>query len=121
MAITGVHAMFYSDQPEALRAFLRDKLQIPGFDSGGGWLIFNFTEADMGLHPVDHPGAPPTGTHDISFYCDDIEKDVAQMKARGVEFSDEITDRGYARCIHFVMPGGVKAELYQPNYAIERG
>ena len=40
--IKGVHTMFYSSEPEALREFLRDKL---GFDSytdvGGGWLIFD--------------------------------------------------------------------------------
>ena len=55
--IKGVHTMFYSSEPEALREFLRDKL---GFDSytdvGGGWLIFNLPEADMGVHPTDPSG-----------------------------------------------------------------
>jgi hypothetical protein len=35
--IRGMHAMFYSSEAEALRAFLRDKLQLPGTDVGGGW------------------------------------------------------------------------------------
>ena len=34
----------------------------------------------MGCHPADEEGAP-SGTHDISFYCDDIEKTVAELKA----------------------------------------
>ena len=37
--IRSVHTMFYSSEPEALRAFLRDKLGFPATDVGGGWLI----------------------------------------------------------------------------------
>ena len=116
MPIKGVHAMFYSAQAEALRAFLRDKLGLAATDVGGGWLIFDFAEADMGVHPVDHADAPPSGAHSISFYCDDIEQTVAELRGRGVEFSDEVTDQGYGLAIHFEMPGGVKVELYQPRY-----
>lgn len=114
--IKGVHAMFYSSEPEALRAFLRDKLQLPHTDVGGGWLIFDVAEADVGVHPVEHPGAPRSGTHDVSFYCDDLEATVRELRGRGVEFLDEISDRGYATAIHFEMPGGVEVELYQPKY-----
>ena len=114
--IKGVHAMFFTDKAEEARAFARDKLQLDNLDAGGGWLIFKLSEADMGFHPVDHEGAPPSGTHDLSFYCDDIESEVAAMRERGVEFKDEITDQGYALAIHFEMPGGIKCELYQPKY-----
>ena len=51
--IKGVHTMFYSTQPEALRAFIRDKLGFPFTDVGGGWLIFDLPEADMSCHPAD--------------------------------------------------------------------
>src|SRR5206468_9190728 len=57
--IRGVHTMFYTSEPEALRAFLRDKLGFPATDVGGGWLIFDLPEADMGCHPADPgEGAP---------------------------------------------------------------
>jgi hypothetical protein len=46
--IRGMHAMFYSSQPEALRAFLGDKLGLAGRDVGGGWLIFDAPDADLG-------------------------------------------------------------------------
>ena len=46
--IRGMHAMFYSSEAEALRAFLRDKLGLKGTDVGGGWLIFDAPEADLG-------------------------------------------------------------------------
>ena len=50
--IRGVHTMFYSSEPEALRAFLRDKLGLASYtDVGEGWLIFDLPEADMGVHP----------------------------------------------------------------------
>jgi hypothetical protein len=112
--IRGVHTMFYSSEPEALRAFLRDKLGFPYSDVGDGWLIFDLPEADMGCHPADD-GAPP-GTHDISFYCDDVVKTVAELKTRGVEFTGPVQDRGYGLVTFFKMPGNVEVQLYQPRY-----
>jgi catechol 2,3-dioxygenase-like lactoylglutathione lyase family enzyme len=113
--IRGVHTMFYSSEPEALRLFLRDKLGFPATDVGGGWLIFGLPEADMGCHPAD--AGAPSGTHDISFYCDDIEKTVAELRARGVEFVGPVVDRGYGLVTHFRVPGGFQVQLYQPRYS----
>lgn len=115
--IKGVHTMFYSSDATALRAFIRDKLGFSYTDVGDGWLIFDLPEAEMGCHPTDVEDAAPSGTHYISFYCDDMEKTVAELKGRGVEFTDEITDRGYGLTIHFKMPGDFEVELYQPRYA----
>jgi hypothetical protein len=114
--ITGIHGMFYSDEAEALRAFIRDKLGIPARDVGGGWLIFDFAQADMGCHPLDHPEAPPSGTHNVSFTTDDLEKTVAVLRGRGVEFATEIQDRGYGYVIELEMPGGVQVDIYQKKY-----
>lgn len=114
--IAGMHAMFYASEPDELRAFLRDKLELPFTDTGGGWLIFDLPAADLGVHPTDRPELPPAGTHEISFYCEDIEATVAELKSRGVEFTAEISDQGYGLVTHFEMPGGVVAELYQPAY-----
>lgn len=114
--IQGVHAMFYSNEPEALRAFLRDKLKLPFTDVGEGWLIFDFAEGDAGVHPTDFPGSPASGTHNVSFYCDDIRQTVTELKANGVVFKNDPTDRGYGLACNFVMPGGVEVELYQPHY-----
>ena len=115
--IRGVHAMFYSSQPEALRAFLRDKLGLSGIDVGGGWLIFDLPEAYVGCHPADPAGGAPSGTHDISFYCDDVEKTVAELQAKGVKFTGPVEDRGYGLVTHFEVPGGFVVQLYQPRYS----
>ncbi|MEP0842280.1 MAG: VOC family protein [Phycisphaerae bacterium] len=114
--IRGVHAMFYTSQPEALRAFLRDKLGLPATDVGDGWLIFDLPEADMGCHPSGGEDGKPSGTHDISFYCDDIERTVAGLRARGVEFTGGITNAGYGLVTRFKVPGGFEVQLYQPLY-----
>lgn len=113
--IRGVHTMFYSSEPEKLRTFLRDKLGLKGFDVGEGWLIFDLPEADMGCHPAEAEGAP-SGTHDISFYCDDIERTVADLQKRGVEFTMPIEDHGYGLVTRFAVPGGFDVQLYQPRY-----
>jgi catechol 2,3-dioxygenase-like lactoylglutathione lyase family enzyme len=117
--ITGVHTMFYTSRAEEMRAFIRDKLGFKATDVGDGWLIFDLPDAEMGCHPSsDEDGARP-GTHDISFYCDDIEKTVAELRARGVEFTEEIADRGYGLVTRFRMPGGVEVDLYEPRYRRE--
>jgi hypothetical protein len=120
--IKGVHTMFYSSEPVALRAFIRDKLGFSFTDVGGGWLIFDVPEADMGVHPAAGSGGSadghgqPSGTHNISFYCEDVKKTKAELEARGVEFSKTISDQGFGLVTFFKMPGDLTVQLYQPKY-----
>ncbi len=114
--IRGMHAMFYSSEAVALRAFFKDKLGLSGTDVGEGWLIFDAPEADLGVHPTEG-NEPPSGTADISFYCDDIEQTVATLRAKGVEFTQAVEDHGYGLVTFFKVPGGFTIQLYQPRYA----
>jgi len=114
--IRGLHAMFYSSQDNELRAFLRDKLGLNGTDVGGGWLIFDTPEADLGVHPTDG-NEVASGTADISFYCDDINETVRDLRSRGVEFTQEVEDHGYGLVTYFKVPGGFAVQLYEPKYA----
>ncbi|MBK8239100.1 MAG: hypothetical protein IPK74_26545 [Deltaproteobacteria bacterium] len=111
--IKGIHGMFYSSQPDELRAFLRDKLQLSASDVGGGWLVFDLFEGDLGVHPSNDT---QSGSHDISFFTDDLAATVATLRLRGVAFDDEIADHGYGLVTHLTMPGGVRVQLYQPRY-----
>ncbi|HVK39487.1 MAG TPA: VOC family protein [Candidatus Kapabacteria bacterium] len=117
--IKGVHTMFYTSKAEELRAFLRDKLGFPAVDVGEGWLIFALPEADMGCHPSDAAGinGAPSGTHAISFYCDDIHTTMAELKEKGVEFTREVENFGYGLVTAFKVPGDFEVELYQPLYS----
>jgi hypothetical protein len=114
--IRGVHGLFYSSEPEAARAFLRDKLKLPYTDTGDGWLIFDLPEGDLGVHPIGEGGQPASGTHDVSLYCDDIRGTVAELRGRGVAFDEDISDAGFGLVTTFTMPGGVRVLLYEPKY-----
>lgn len=114
--IQGCHAMFYTSEPEALRAFFRDVLGLPFHDVGQGWLILDLPEADLGCHPAKAGESSPPGTHSISFYCTDLPATVEALRGRGAELEGEIRDAGYGLTIVLKMPGGVSAELYQPHY-----
>jgi hypothetical protein len=114
--ILGLHGLFYSSDADSTRAFIRDKLKLPFSDVGDGWLIFDLPEADLGVHPIGSEGQPPAGTHNLSFYCDDIEGTVADLKSRGVSFKKEIEDHGYGFVTYFTMPGEIDVQLYEPKY-----
>src|SRR5438105_15959250 len=103
--IRGVHTMFYSSDADGLRNFFRDKLQLPFTDVGHGWLIFDLPEVDLGCHPTEGEKDVPSGTPHVSFYCDDIRKTVAELKSRGVEFTEDVADHGYGLVTFFKAPG----------------
>src|SRR5688572_18250763 len=110
--IRGLHGMFYSSQAEELRAFFRDKLGFPFTDVGEGWLIFDMPEADLSCHPADDGSGrgAASGTHAISFYCDDVRATVAELKSRGVEFTDNVFDAGYGWVTQVRVPGGLEEQ-----------
>ena len=41
-----------------------------------------------------------------------------QLKAKGVEFSGEITDAGFGRLMTVKVPGGGELGLYRPRHAL---
>ena len=117
--IRGLHGLIYSERAEELRAFLRDGLGLPATDVGEGWLIFPFAEAELGCHPTAAPDGAPPGTHDLSFYCDDVVAEAAELARRGIP-TPPIEDRGYGLVTYVDAPGGHRLQLYQPRYAVTR-
>ena len=120
--IKGINVTMFSPDPVALRTFLGDKLGLSSFHAGDDWVIFNVPEAEIGCHdPIEMEGVQrPAGRGEIfqelSFYCDDIDETVHQLKERGVKFTSDIDDRGYALSARFEVPGGGEFEVYQPKY-----
>src|ERR1051325_11706390 len=114
--ISGVHAMFYSSDAAATRAFLRDQLKLPFTDVGEGWLIFDLPSGDLGVNPADPAEGAPAGTPHVSFFCADVKATVKELKSHGVEFAGGIEDHGYGLVTHFRIPGGIEAQLYEPRY-----
>ena len=76
--INGAHVILYSTDAEADRVFIRDVLGFAGVDAGGGWLIFKLPPAEIAVHPTDGPGK-----HEFYLMCDDIEKTLEELTARG--------------------------------------
>ena len=114
--ITGAHAIIYSEDPEATRAFLRDKLGFSrSVDAGGGWLIFALPPAELAVHPE-----ASGGRHELYLMCDDIHATVAQLQAEGVEFTSPVTDQRWGLLTSLKLPGGGELGLYEPRHPLAR-
>lgn len=111
MAITGMHALLYTSEPEQLRAVLRDVFGWKHVDAHDGWLIFALPPAEVGVHPADAP------SHELSLMCDDLDATVAELRAKGVEFRGEPENQGFGVVTTMVLPGGVEMLLYEPRHA----
>lgn len=120
--ITAVHTLVYADDAEAARAFFRDVLGWPHVDSGGGWLIFRTGPSELGVHPTsdDHGGETWSTTqhHEISLMCDDVEGTVAELTAKGAEFTSDIRDDGFGLTTMLKIPGAGEMMLYQPQHSL---
>lgn len=118
--ITASHAIIYADDAARARAFFRDVLGLPNIDAHGGWLIFKLPPAELGIHPVDTPGQPAgavsTGHHEMYLMCDDIQATVAELTAKGVEFTAPIEDQGFGILTRLRVPGAGELGLYQPKH-----
>jgi catechol 2,3-dioxygenase-like lactoylglutathione lyase family enzyme len=111
--ITGAHAIVYSRDADADRAFFRDVLGFPSVDAGGGWLIFALPPAELAAHPAD-----AGGRHELYLMCDEIESTVAELQAKGVEFTAPVSDEGFGLLTSLKLPGGGELGLYEPRHPI---
>ncbi|NGN63536.1 extradiol dioxygenase [Streptomyces sp. A7024] len=111
--INGAHVILYSRDAEADRVFLRDVLGAKNVDAGGGWLIFKLPPAEVAVHPTD--GDPQ---HQLYFMCDDVEATVAELSAKGVEFTAQVSDQGWGRLTSLRLPGGGEVGLYEPLHPV---
>jgi len=109
--ITGAHAIIHSADADGVRAFFRDVLDLPAVDAGHGWLIFALPPAEVAAHPTD--GA---GRHELYLMCDDIHATVAELAAKGVEFSRPIGEERWGLVTAIKLPGGVELGLYEPRH-----
>jgi len=110
--ITAVHGLMYSRQADAVRTFLRDTLHLDHVDSGGGWLIFALPPAELGVHPTDDE--PHT---ELYLMCDDINATKTELEAKGVQFTEPITDAGWGLITRISIAEGETLGIYEPRHA----
>jgi len=114
--IKALHAMVLAEDAEAARAFFRDVLEYPGVDTGGGWLIFKTGPSELGVHPSSGEYASTGARFDVSLVCDNLEKTMAELTAKGAEFIGDVQDLDWGITAQLRVPGAGQIMLYQPKY-----
>jgi catechol 2,3-dioxygenase-like lactoylglutathione lyase family enzyme len=108
--ITGSHVIIYSRDADADRAFLKDVLEYPHVDAGGGWLIFRLPPGEVAVHPTD-----AAQMHELYLMCDDINATVEALTSKGVSCGD-VSDEGWGLLTSIRLPSGGELGLYQPRH-----
>ena len=108
--INGAHAIIYSNDAEADRAFLRDVLGFPHVDAGDGWLIFKLPSAELAVHPAERPP-----DHELYLMCEDLDATMAQLAVNRVTFAD-VHEASWGRLTSIRLPGGADLGLYEPRH-----
>ena len=109
--LTGAHAIIYSTNAEADRAFFRDVLKLANVDVGDGWLIFGLPPAELAVHP-----AKQNDRHELYLMCADVAAFIAEMRKRGTACT-AVEDEGWGLLTQLTLPGGGKLGVYQPRHA----
>jgi hypothetical protein len=112
--ISGAHAVIYSTNPEADRAFFREVLKFPSVDAGHGWLIFALPPAEIAFHPSEK-----NNVHELYFTCDDLEATITELQSKNIETS-EIQEERWGILTKMKLPGGGEVGLYQPKHPLAR-
>jgi len=108
--ITGVHAILYSTNPAADRAFFRDVLRLTHVDAGEGWLIFGLPPAEIAVHPTDESGG-----QELYLQCEDIEIFILEMTNQKISCSP-VQNLNWGLLTRITLPGGGQLGVYQPRH-----
>ncbi|MDH3225138.1 MAG: VOC family protein [Gemmatimonadota bacterium] len=119
--ISGTHIVHFSEDAEADRAFLRDVLDLPSVDAGGGWLIFGLPPSELACHPAD--GRPATGgpiDAQVYLMTENLDATISTLGRHDVECEDP-RDEGWGVLTSVLLPSGSRIGLYQPRRATALG
>ncbi|WP_019926343.1 VOC family protein [Nocardia sp. BMG111209] len=111
--IIGAHTIVYATDPEAARAFFRDVLGLPHVDAGHDWLIFRSPPAELAVHPAEGSGS---GRLELYLMCDDLPATMAELTAKGVEFTSGVSEQRWGLLTSLRVPGAGEIGLYEPRH-----
>jgi catechol 2,3-dioxygenase-like lactoylglutathione lyase family enzyme len=112
--INAVHAVIYTKEAEAARAFFRDVLGFRGVDAGRGWLIFALPPAEIAMHPAESEAQE--GRHELYLMCDNIRSTMEELQAKGVEFTKPVSEQPWGLLTAMRIPGGAELHVYEPRH-----
>ncbi len=107
--ITGVHAIVFSEHAAAVRSFFSDTLGLDWVDAGGSWPIYALPPAELAVHP----GA---AQHQLYLMCDDMHATICALEAKGVTFSEPVSEQSWGLVTVLTLPGGESLSLYEPRH-----
>jgi catechol 2,3-dioxygenase-like lactoylglutathione lyase family enzyme len=108
--ITGMHAVVYTRNAEADRAFFKDVLGFSAVDAGGGWLIFAAPPSELACHPAES-----NGRHELYLMCDDLRAEMTRLAEKGIACGPVRDERwGFLSTVR--LPGGGDLGLYEPRH-----
>ncbi len=118
--ITGAHFLFFSANPEADRAFLRDVLKFDFVDAGEGWLIFALPPAELAVHPAGDTFVHGHAGHELLgavlyLMCTNLASVVRQLEAAYAPCTP-IGEAEWGAFTMVTLPSGGKIGLYQPSH-----
>jgi catechol 2,3-dioxygenase-like lactoylglutathione lyase family enzyme len=108
-----MHAIVFSPEAEKVRAFFADVLGLPSADAGGGWLIFALPPAELAVHPADSQTR-----HELYLMCDDIQATLAELRGKGVEVAQDVSDQRWGLLAAIRLPDGSELGIYQPRHPL---
>ena len=108
--ITGMHAVVYTRNAEADRAFFKDVLGFAAVDAGGGWLIFAAPPAELACHPAES-----NGRHELYLMFDDVRAEMTRLAEKGIACGP-LHDERWGLLSTVRLPGGGDLGLYQPHH-----
>jgi len=109
--INGMHAIVFSPEADKVRDFFADVIGLSSVDAGGGWLIFALPPAELAVHPADGESR-----HQLYLMCDDIGATLAELRAKGAEVAQEVSDQRWGLVAAIRLPDGTEFPLYQPRH-----
>jgi catechol 2,3-dioxygenase-like lactoylglutathione lyase family enzyme len=113
--INGLHAIVYSRDADADRAFFRDILGFSAVDAGQGWLIFAGPPSEVAFHPDDKGSK-----HEVYLMCDDVKAEVKRLTGKGVACGP-VSDEGWGLLTTLSLPSGAELGLYEPRHPTALG
>jgi catechol 2,3-dioxygenase-like lactoylglutathione lyase family enzyme len=110
--IFGAHVVMGSKDVEADRRFLSEVLGFESVDAGRGWLIFALPPTEAAVHPAEENLG-----QQLYLLCDDLENEIAQLRAKGVQCA-LVEEARWGSITKIELPGGGRLGLYQPKHPL---